>query len=82
MAPAGTGYGRGAMRAGETIRFECEDCRFDFDLTIDSVRETEVVEEEEDLDAEPSCCPFCGAGELRAVHDSPTHIATNPPGGA
>jgi Zn finger protein HypA/HybF involved in hydrogenase expression len=62
------------MKPNETVRYECEDCRFVFDLTIDSVRETEFVEEEEALDAEPSCCPFCGAGELRAVHDSPAHI--------
>jgi hypothetical protein len=62
------------MKPNETVRYECEDCCFVFDLTLDSVRETEVVEEEEALDAEPSCCPFCGAGELRAVHDSPTQV--------
>ena len=67
------------MRAGETIRFECEDCRFIFDLTIDSVRETEYIEEPEALDAEPSCCPFCGAGELRVVHDSPAQVPATEP---
>jgi hypothetical protein len=76
------------MRAGETIRFECGDCRFVFDLSHDPLRQTELAEELEwkvdDLEPiEPTVCPSCGAGELRAVHDSPTQItATRPPDGA
>jgi hypothetical protein len=75
------------MRAGETIRYECGDCRFVFDLALDQVREAELAEElgaeVESLDPiEPTCCPFCGAGELRAVHDSPTQVpSTKPPDG-
>jgi hypothetical protein len=67
--------GRGATRAGETVRFECEDCCFVFDLTLDSVRETEFVEEGEVLDdVEPICCPFCGDTDIRAAHDSPIQL--------
>jgi ribosomal protein S27AE len=76
------------MRSNETVRYECGDCRFVFDLTLDPVREAELAEElgleVEALDpVEPTSCPFCGAGVLRAVHDSPTQVpVTYPPGGA
>jgi hypothetical protein len=72
------------MRAGETVRFECGECRFVFDLTLDPMSEADLAEElglkVEELDpVEPTVCPFCGAGELRAVHDTPAHVPAKKP---
>jgi hypothetical protein len=65
------------MKPNETIRFQCGDCWAVFDLSVDPVWAAEVAA---DLGVdtietpEPSCCPFCGAGELQALHDSPERI--------
>jgi hypothetical protein len=75
-----------AMKAGETVRFQCGDCRVVFDLTFDPVRDAEIAAKlgEDSLDGvEPCVCPISGADELRSVHDFRTHIAaTRPPDGA
>jgi hypothetical protein len=74
------------MRSIEIVRFECGECRLAFDLCLVPVREAEIASElgVETIDpVEPICCPFCGDGDIRAVHHSPIQApATNPPGGA
>jgi hypothetical protein len=58
------------MRANEVVRFRCGDCQIVFDLCVDHERATEVVEGPPLTDfGEPTCCPFCGAGELTTLND-------------
>jgi hypothetical protein len=66
------------MRANEVLRSHCGDCQAVFDLRLDHVREVEVTGEPPLLElAEPTCCPFCGAGELSALHERAAHVAAN-----
>jgi hypothetical protein len=58
------------MKPGETIRFACGDCQIVFDLNISPPSEWPEHLELDDLgDIEPTGCPFCGAGELKPLHD-------------
>ena len=67
------------MRANESVRFHCGDCQIVIDLCVDHERETEVVEGPPVTDfGEPTCCPFCGAGELSPTHDRAIHVAVGP----
>ena len=67
------------MRANEVVRFQCGDCQIVFDLCVDRERETEVVGGPSVADfGEPTCCPFCGAGELTPVHDRAIWVAATP----
>jgi hypothetical protein len=59
-----------AMKPNEVVRFRCTDCQIVFDLRVDHEREIEVVEGPPIIEfGEPTCGPFCGAGELTPVHD-------------
>jgi hypothetical protein len=65
------------MKASETARFECGECRIVFDLSLDPVREAAIAAElglDSLDDVQPICCPFCGDSDIRAVHDSPIHL--------
>ena len=60
------------MKPGETIRIACGDCNIVFDLCVAPT--SEWAEDFESAtgtinDIEPTCCPFCGARELRSLHD-------------
>lgn len=58
------------MKAGETIRFACGDCQIVFDLSISPPSDWPEPLERDDLHAvEPICCPLCGSGELKPLHD-------------
>jgi hypothetical protein len=58
------------MKANQLVRFRCTDCQIVFDLRIDHEHEIEVVEGPPVVEfGEPTCCPFCRAGELTLVHD-------------
>jgi len=58
------------MKLGETIRFACGNCQIVFDLNISPPSEwPEQLELDHLDDMEPNCCPFCGAGELKHLHD-------------
>jgi hypothetical protein len=58
------------MKPGETIRLACGDCQIVFDLNISPPSDWA---EQLDLDAvEPICCPLCGSGELKHLHDRAT----------
>ena len=60
------------MRLGETIRFACLDCQIVFDLNIAPPSEWPEQLGLDDLDdIEPACCPFCGAAQLKHLHDRP-----------
>ena len=68
------------MKASETARFECGECRIVFGFSLDTVREAEIAA---DLgrkaldDVKPICCPFCGDGDIQAAHDSPVQLPAN-----
>jgi hypothetical protein len=65
------------MKASETARFECGECRIVFDLSLDPVREAEIAAEfglKQLDDVQPICCPFCGDADLRAAHDTPIQL--------
>jgi hypothetical protein len=58
------------MKPNEAVQFLCGDCQAIFELRFVTVRETEVVEDSgaDIIEAgEPSCCPFCGACELKRL---------------
>jgi hypothetical protein len=61
------------MKPGETIRFSCGDCQIIFDLNISPPSDWAEQLDLDDLDylddIEPACCPFCGAAELKKLHD-------------
>jgi hypothetical protein len=60
------------MKPNETIRFQCGDCQAVFDLCVDPVCAAEVAADlgVDAIDTpESTDCPFCGAGELKALHD-------------
>ena len=60
------------MKPGETIRIACGECKIVFDLCVARMSEwAEDFESATDTinDIEPTCCPFCVAGELRSLHD-------------
>jgi hypothetical protein len=58
------------MKSGETIRFSCGDCHIVFDLNVSPPADWVEQLELDDLDEiEPICCPFCGANELKKLHD-------------
>jgi hypothetical protein len=62
------------MKPNETIRFQCGDGQAVFDLCVDPVWAAEVATDlgvDTIETAEPTCCPFCGAGGLKAIHDPP-----------
>jgi hypothetical protein len=62
--------GGAAMKPGETIRFVCGDCQIVFDLNISPPSEWPEQLDLDNLDGiEPTCCPFCGAAELKKLHD-------------
>ena len=67
-----------AMMPGETIRYACVVCHIVFDICPSPVDEwAESYPEDESNEpfdlGEPTVCPFCGAGELRAKHDAAIH---------
>ena len=67
------------MKAAEVVRFRCTDCQIVFDLRVDHEREIEFTEEPPVTDfGEPTCCPFCGAGELTPLHDQAVRVAPGP----
>jgi hypothetical protein len=60
------------MKPNETIRFQCGECQAVFDLCVDPAWAAEVAADlgvETIETPEPTCCPFCGAGGLKAIHD-------------
>ena len=63
------------MKPAVTTRFACGDCQAVFDLSL--APESEWSEQfdrndyDDPVDIEPTVCPFCGAGELKALHDRP-----------
>jgi hypothetical protein len=64
------------MKPNQPIRFHCGDCQAVFDLCVDSVWAALVAADlgTKTIDTpEASCCPFCGAGELKALHDPAIH---------
>jgi ribosomal protein S27AE len=66
------------MRANEVVRYHCGDCQVVFDLCVDHVRETEVTEGAPVVEfGVPTCCPFCGAGELTPQHDTAIRVAAS-----
>ena len=68
------------MRISETVRIASGDYRIDFDLSVAPESEWAEQMDEDGLRevSPPSCCPFCGAGELKALHDIPSHQAVPP----
>jgi hypothetical protein len=59
-----------AMKLAETIRFSCLDCQIVFDLNISPASEwPEQLGLDDQNDIEPACCPFCGAAQLKRLHD-------------
>jgi hypothetical protein len=63
------------MKLTETVRFACGDCHIDFELCVAPVPEWAEQMEDAGLQAvaEPMCCPFCRADELKPLHDTPEH---------
>jgi hypothetical protein len=60
------------MKPGEIIRLACSDCQIVFDLSISPASDWPEHLELDDLDdIQPTCCPFCGAAELKKLHDRP-----------
>ena len=67
------------MKVGQVVRYLCGDCQVVFDLGVHGVRETEFADEPPVTDfGEPTCCPFCGAGELTPLHDQAVRVAPGP----
>ena len=67
------------MKVNEVVRFHCGDCQIVIDLRIDHLREIEVMDGPPVIEfGEPTCCPFCGAGELTPVHDRAILVAPGP----
>jgi hypothetical protein len=67
------------MKANEVARFHCGDCQIVFDLSVDHIRDTEAACGPPVTDfGEPTCCPFCGAGELTPLHDQAVRVAPGP----
>ena len=69
------------MRPGETVRYACEHCHIVFDLCLAPFSESadgdlHGLEESQ----EPTSCPFCGAGELRPLHDRPIQLPSGSTG--
>jgi rubredoxin len=65
------------LKANETARFECGECRFVFDHSLEPVRKAEIAAElelEHLDDVEPICCPFCGDADIRTAHDAPIQL--------
>jgi hypothetical protein len=61
------------MKPSEIIRFACGDCQIVFDLCVAPLSEWgEQPEIDNFSDIEPTCCPFCGVGELKKLHDRAT----------
>ena len=59
------------MKPLETVRFACGDCHIVFDLWLAPTSQWADGDLADVTEAEPTCCPFCGAGELKALHDRP-----------
>jgi hypothetical protein len=67
------------MKVNEVARFRCGDCQVVFDLCVDRVSETEVTGGPPVTNfGAPTCCPFCGAGELTPAHDEAIRVAPGP----
>jgi hypothetical protein len=65
------------MKPNQTARFECGECQIVFDLSLGPVREAKIAAERglDHLDGVlPTCCPFCGSGEIEAVQDTPLQL--------
>jgi hypothetical protein len=62
------------MKPGETIRYACGDCQIAFDLCLAPFSECADGDMADLDEAEPKCCPFCGAGELKPTHDRATQV--------
>ena len=62
------------MKPNETMRYACDDCQVVFDVAVAPVSEwAEAFDDDGTVDVgEPLCCPFCGANELKTVHDQAT----------
>ena len=65
------------MMPGESIRYACGHCHIVFDICMGAEDEgSEILTLDEKavpMDVEPTVCPFCGAGELRAKHEAAIH---------
>jgi hypothetical protein len=62
------------MRPGETVRYACRECLVAYDVCLAPTSEWAEAEDPdvpEDIDYEPSCCPFCGSGDIKPLHDRP-----------
>ena len=65
------------MKPAETVRFTCEECQIVFDLCVAPVSEWPEDYGDDNADgtnSTPTCCPFCGSGEVKAMNDTPVQV--------
>lgn len=62
------------MKPGESVRFACGDCGIVFDLCVAPVAEWPEWMDDPPNMFVPSLCSFCGAAELRSVHDTAVNV--------
>jgi hypothetical protein len=60
------------MKPLETIRYACGECLVTYDVQLAPVSEWLEPDDPDavgELDYAPTCCPFCGSPEIKALHD-------------
>jgi hypothetical protein len=59
------------MKPGQTVRYTCNACDIQFDLSIAPLGDWAGIPEDDCGDAEfaPCHCPFCGDPAIKPMHD-------------
>jgi hypothetical protein len=62
------------MKPLETIRYACGECLVAYDVQLAPMSEWAEPDDPHaagEIDYAPTCCPFCGSGDIKVLHDRP-----------